>query len=244
MSQSPKTPTRSFSTASTGSSPKTPTRSFSTASTGSSPEGLSRSPSAASMRSAVRSRSGSLMGKNPTFICRHNLAGSRLNTVLSQLDLQLKTRKCYECQTATPDGVVYLIDTMITSPGLDILDTTIVRNAAQLLFDRLAGQRKNVPAGFKDRWCAILLTFALFCYLKVPTQELSMVCQNVKLKYGAGVDRELLRALVEAAARRHKVWDRIEPTSSPLFSSLNAFIGKVREKVGSVESFAQVKEMF
>ncbi|KAI1266578.1 hypothetical protein F5Y18DRAFT_425823 [Xylariaceae sp. FL1019] len=202
-----------------------------------------RSPSTASSRSAMSPRSGSILRKATTFICRHS-TDSRLNTVFTQLNLPAKSRKCFECQTDAPESVFKLIDTMIASPELDSIDSNIVRQATQLLFERLTVQRRKTNTGFKEQWRQVLLLYATFCYRRVPVSDLSRVCQNLKLRYGAGVDRELLRALVEAAASQNGVWDLVEPASSPLYSSINAFVSKARGKAGSVETFAQVQAMF
>ncbi|KAI0139347.1 hypothetical protein GGR57DRAFT_509606 [Xylariaceae sp. FL1272] len=197
----------------------------------------------ASNHSSVKSPTGSGLGRGKSFACRHN-TGSRFNTVFTQLNLEIKSRKCFECQTDTPDNAIKLIEFMTETADLENADPNIVRTAAQLLFERLAGQRKNISTGFKERWSQILIVFSTLCYRRVPVQDLGKVCQNVKLRYGAGVDRELLRALVEAAARHNQIWDLVEPANSPLYASINAFVNMVRGKVGSVESFPQVQTMF
>ncbi|KAI1343561.1 hypothetical protein F5Y15DRAFT_427943 [Xylariaceae sp. FL0016] len=207
---------------------------------------LSRRSSVSSIQSL---KSGGVAKKTTAFICRHDSTTSRLNAQLSQIPLDpklLKTRKCFECQTATATGTMTLLTALMTTPSSpgSKLEPGTAKQGAQLLFERLASQRKKTDGGFKDQWPDVELAFATFCYRRVAPSELAGVCQGVKAKFGTGVGRQLLRTLAEAACRDNEVWEPIEPAGSPLFASLNAFIGKLRAAVAGVERFAQVEEMF
>ncbi|KAI0533027.1 hypothetical protein GGR58DRAFT_522183 [Xylaria digitata] len=210
-------------------------------------------PSTPSRRPSTPLRSPSVLSiQSPTrgsfFICRHEPAASRLNSSLMRFSLDQKTlgtKKCYECQTSTAAGTLNLISAMTLAPDVDKIDPNMVKQAAQLLFERIAGQRRKIENGFKDQWGNIELAFATFCYNHIPAAQLSNICQTVRTRFGAGVDRQLLRALSEAACRENKVWEYvIDPTEPTVYTTLNAYIQKLREGTELIERFTQVQEMF
>ncbi|KAI0470556.1 hypothetical protein GGR56DRAFT_678444 [Xylariaceae sp. FL0804] len=214
---------------------------------------LSRRSSTPSGQSLKRSGS----KKGPAFVCRHDTTTSRLNALLAQIPhdpKDVKTRKCFDCQTATAAGALSLL-TVLMGPAdaaagaaadKQQLDAVLARQAPPLLFERLASQRKKIDAGgFRDQWPDVELAFATFCYRRVPRPELGNVCQTVATRFGAGLGRQLLRALVEAACRDNEVWEPVGPAGdSPMFASLNAFSEKLRTSAERVERFAQVEDMF
>ncbi|KAI0814103.1 hypothetical protein GGR55DRAFT_495882 [Xylaria sp. FL0064] len=202
-------------------------------------------------RSPVSSRSSSIL-RTPTaafsFVCRHEPNSSRLSASLMRFQLSpqaLGTRKCYDCQTSTATGTRTLLTAMTLAPGIDKLDPKLVKQAAQLLFERVAGQRRKVDMGFKDQWKDIELAFATFCYNHITAEHISDLCQTVRTKYGAGIDRQLLRALAEAACRTNKVWEYfVTTTDFTVYITLNDYIEKLRQATELTERFSQVQDMF
>ncbi|KAI1308257.1 hypothetical protein F5Y03DRAFT_393496 [Xylaria venustula] len=127
----------------------------------------------------------------------------------------------------------------------DNIDPNAVKQGAQLLFERVAGQRRKTECGFKDQWRNFELAFATFCYLHVSETHLGDLCHNIRAKFGAGVDREFLKALAEAACRENKVWDHIIDTNqSTVYTTLNEYIEKLRRKTELIEKFVHVQDMF
>ncbi|KAI0972313.1 hypothetical protein F4678DRAFT_57655 [Xylaria arbuscula] len=169
----------------------------------------SRSPSSLSRSSSVLSRNSSASILSPARTsCRHGSTGSRLNETLTRFSLSfqmLGTKKCYDCQTSTAAGALNLIKTMTQTVNNDKLDPNAVKQGAQLLFERVAGQRRKTEHGFKDQWKTFELAFATFCYRHVSETQLGDLCHNIWAKFGAGVDREFLRALAEAACRECQI---------------------------------------
>ncbi|KAF2970763.1 hypothetical protein GQX73_g2802 [Xylaria multiplex] len=157
----------------------------------------------------------------------------------------LGTKKCYECQTSTAAGTLNLISAMTLAPDLDKIDPNMLKQAAQLLYERIAGLRRKIENGFKDQWGNIELAFATFCYHHIPEAQLNNICHGVRTRFGAGLDRQFLRALSEAACRENKVWEYvIDPTEPTVYTTLNAYIQKLRDGTELIEKFTQVQEMF
>ncbi|GAW22627.1 hypothetical protein ANO14919_121690 [Xylariales sp. No.14919] len=136
-----------------------------------------------------------------------------------------------------------LIVAMTRASDVDKLDPNIVKQAAQFLFERAAAQRRN--ASFKEQWRAIELAFAAFCYRRLDAARLSDLCQTVRTKFGAGVDRQLLQALAEAACRENKVWEyTLDAAGAAAYATLNGYVDRLREATELVERFAHVMDMF
>ncbi|KAI0425594.1 hypothetical protein F5Y09DRAFT_352150 [Xylaria sp. FL1042] len=208
---------------------------------------FSQSPSTPSPLSPVSSRNPSALrspsNKVFSFACRHEPSRLSLSLMRFQMTTQaLGTKKCYDCQTSTSIGALILIKAMNLAPDLDKLDPKIVKQAAQLLFERLAGQRRSIDKGFKGQWGDIELAFATFCYRHIPVEQLSDLCQTIRTTFGAGVDRQLLRALAEAAFRENKVWDYFD--ESTIYNTLNHYIEKLRQVIEQIDRFSQVRDMF
>jgi hypothetical protein len=199
---------------------------------------LSRSSSASSVRSA---RGGS-KGKQATYICRHQVSGgTRFNDVMGALPIQFKKKKCFDCQCATSDGVLTLLDAIRSSPDMRAADGTALRRFAETLFEKLAGQRRST---FKDDWNGVLLGFAAVCYLHVPVGELRQACESIKSRYGSGVDRLLLQGLARAVCVEEGVWDFFEPRDAPMFATVNHVVQQFRDQLTQVDRFSRVKDMF
>ncbi|TGJ86866.1 hypothetical protein E0Z10_g1913 [Xylaria hypoxylon] len=157
----------------------------------------------------------------------------------------IKTKKCFECQTSTAAATLKLIAAMTTAPNVDKLDPYMVKQASQLLFERVAGQRRKTDNGFKDDWSNIELAFATFCYHHIAPTQLSDLCHTVRTRFGAGVDRQLLKALVKAACRENGVWENIiDPTEPIVYVTLNTYIEKLRAETELIERFKDVQYMF
>jgi hypothetical protein len=201
---------------------------------------LSRRSSISSARGSIRGGAGAKI----SFICRHELSGSRLNTILAQLPLDRKTKKCPECQTATAAGTLSLLHLMHTSDTMKQVDPPVLRQMSQFLFDRFANLRKSTANGYKESWEDILLTFATVCYKIVPIAELRNVCMGVKQKWGSGMDRQFMQALVKAACMENLVWEFVEPANLVIFSGVNGFIKLMRERLEQVDRFERVDDMF
>ncbi|KAI0022130.1 hypothetical protein F4780DRAFT_777842 [Xylariomycetidae sp. FL0641] len=207
----------------------------------------SRCSSVSSMRSLKGAGGGP---KPPSFVCRHpDAATSRLNAALAQLPLASgaaalpRTRKCFECQTAVPETTLALLAALQEMPAGEV-DGRAARRAAELLFERLAGQRRRPEFKAGGVWADLELAFAFACHARVPVRELAALCQTVKARFGAGVDRQLLRALAEAACRAHEVWDPVGEPGSEVFAGINAFVAKLRRQVERVDRFAHVEDIF
>lgn len=197
---------------------------------------ISRSSSISSVRSARGSKQG-------TYICRHAVSGSsRFNDVLGALPIQVKTRKCFDCQTATAEGTLTLLEAVRDhSPGLTGAEGPALRRLAEVLFERLAGARR---AALRDDWDEVLARYAGACYAHVPAPELRAACETARARWGSGVDGQLLRALARAACVAEGVWEFRAPRDAPAHAAVNAAVQALRARVGVVDRFARVEDVF
>ncbi|KAH6657419.1 hypothetical protein BKA67DRAFT_188569 [Truncatella angustata] len=203
---------------------------------------LSRSNSISSIRS-VRSVRGAGKSKITTYACKHELTASRLNTAMAGFPIEVKTRKCPDCQTMTPDGALILLEAIRkrSSATLQKADDATKRKLAECLFERLADRRRGL---LKEDWDEISLSWATFCYLHVPIAELKNVCATIKTRYGAGVDKQTLQTLGRAACVEENVWEAFEPRDTPMFSTANHVVADLRIRHGQIDRFGHVEDIF
>ncbi|ETS82041.1 hypothetical protein PFICI_07043 [Pestalotiopsis fici W106-1] len=199
---------------------------------------LSRSSSNASTRSV---RAGGKSKSTTAYICKHESMNSRLNSVVSGIPLDMKTKKCPDCQTATPVGAIRLLAVLCKEEVMKDVDAATRRKLAESLFERLADRRRSV---LKDDWDEISMLWATLCYLYVPIAELKHVCGTLRSRYGAGMDKLILQTLARAACVQENVWDIFEPKDTPMFSTANHIVADLRKKNGQVERFSQVEDIF
>ncbi|KAH9885489.1 hypothetical protein F4778DRAFT_503639 [Xylariomycetidae sp. FL2044] len=236
--------------------------------------------------------------KTPTYICRHASTSSRLNATFADLRLPSSspgtttmttiTRKCPDCQTATPEGLFAFLGhvraifssssphhsaphssihdmMMIINPSQAII-TGSRRRFAEALFDKLAaGRRRRSRPGplnkEQESWDMALHEFAVICYHAFCSRnnnnnnnnndeaELGSVCATIKSKYGAGVDRQVLRALARAACVEEGVGEVLPGCGDidierAMGASLKCWVDTLRDRCAAVESFAQVRGLF
>lgn len=201
---------------------------------------LSRRGSSASVRSVSSVRAGG-KPKAVAYACKHETMNSRLNTVVSGIPLNLKTKKCADCQTAIPMSALGLIAALGKEEAMKDVDAAMRRKLAECLFERLADRRKGA---LKDSWDDIVMSWATFCYLFVPVAELKQVCGTLRSRYGAGMDKQVLQTLARAACVHQNVWDIFEPVDTPMFATANHIVADLRKKTEQVERFAQVEDIF
>ncbi|KAK9775528.1 putative Thioesterase-like superfamily-domain-containing protein [Seiridium cardinale] len=199
---------------------------------------LSRTSSNASMRSFKGVGKAKLL----PYTCKHDSINSRLNTVMAGLPIDVKTRKCPDCQLVTPNGALLLLDAIQKSEALRKMDDdSMKRNLAESLFERLALGRRSA---LKDDWDAISLSWATSCYLVVPIPELEKACHTLKTKYGVGMDKQVLQLLGRAACIEENVWEIFEPRDAPKFATINYVITDLRRRHKLIERFSHVKDIF
>ncbi|KAF7515204.1 hypothetical protein G7054_g14698 [Neopestalotiopsis clavispora] len=199
---------------------------------------LSRSSSNASTRSI---RAGGKSKTTTSYVCKHESMNNRLNSVVSGIPLEMKTKKCPDCQTATPVGTIRLLAALSKDEVMKNVDAATARKLAESLFERLADRRRSV---LKDDWDEISMSWATLCYLYVPVGELKHVCGTLKSRYGAGMDKQILQILARAACVQENVWEIFEPKDTPMFSTANHIVADLRRKNEQVERFSQVEDIF
>ncbi|CAJ2509019.1 Uu.00g140450.m01.CDS01 [Anthostomella pinea] len=174
------------------------------------------------------------------FSCHHDAAryGTVPKAVLAQLPFEGSTRsRCPDCRTSTPEGLQFLLERML-DPRFEA--PTSRERLLQYLFDRAASQRRS-PA-FKEHWPTLQKCWASTSIRLASMDQINYVCQEIRTKYGAGLEKQTFVELGDAICRDHGVDQGLDKTGD-VAETFDAFVVQLNnmkhniENIGQFESF-------